>query len=40
METERVLEMFESVDGDLGSLWIFELGCDYNHKSEVGKEDK
>ena len=28
METEKVLEMFECVDGDLRSLRIFESGCD------------
>ena len=28
VETEKVLEMFECVDGDLRSLRIFESGCD------------
>ena len=27
VETEKVLEMFECVEGDLWSLWIFESEC-------------
>ena len=34
VETEKVLEMFECVDIDLRSLWIFESGCD----EEVNRE--
>ena len=33
-ETEKVLEMFECVDGDLRSLRIFESGCN----EQVNKE--
>ena len=34
METDKVLEMFECVDGDLQSLQIFESGCD----EEINRE--
>ena len=33
METEKVLEMFECVYGNLQSLWLFESG--YNEQIDI-----
>ena len=35
VETEKVLEMFECVDGNLWSVWIFDLGCDKQVNREL-----